>query len=93
MWTDDPVMDEIRYTSQREREYVEWLDLKPICAECSEPIGDDELFDFSEGSLEEGYTFHTKCVERFFDNPTGGNLCECIRYVIFDNDKFRVKNR
>ena len=92
MWTDDPVLDEIRYTSQREREYEAWLETKPICYECYEPIGDEELYDFSNGSREEGYTFHKKCVEGFFDSPTGGNLCEVIRCEIINNDKYLVKN-
>ena len=89
----DPVSEEAAYTLQSERAYYEWLDLKPICAECCEPIGDDELIDFSEGSLEEGCTFHKKCVEAFFDRPTGGNLCECLRSYVFDDQKIQVRNR
>ena len=91
MWIEQ-WQEEAAYTLQREREYEAWLETKPICYECYEPIGDEELYDFSEGSREEGYTFHKKCVEGFFDSPTGGNLCEVIRCEIINNDKYLVKN-
>lgn len=91
MWI-EPWQEEAAYTLRREREYEAWLETKPICYECYEPIGDRELYDFSNGSREEGYTFHKKCVEGFFDSPTGGNLCEVIRCEIINNDKYLVKN-
>ena len=39
-WTDDPIAD----FEQWDREQNEWLEKRPICADCDEPIQDDRAY-------------------------------------------------
>jgi hypothetical protein len=47
-----------------EREQEAWLEKRPVCSYCGEPIQDDELFDIS------GELYHIECAELEFKKCT-----------------------
>ena len=47
MYTDNPLADFLR----RDAEQTEWLDTLPVCAECGDPIQDEECFEFDFGLI------------------------------------------
>lgn len=84
MWTDDPVHDEMMHTLEQEKAYEAWVESRNLrCAECDGLIGDEDYIDFS-GCGDEGYVFHVKCIEAWFDHPKEGNLCELLREIVLD---------
>ena len=42
-YTDDPISDFLRHDAEQE----EWLSTLPKCAECGEPIQDDECYEIN----------------------------------------------
>lgn len=61
MFTDDPIADFNRHDAEQQR----WLDSRPKCAECGEPIQDDHYFDINdepvcEECLNFNYRKHTE---------------------------------
>ena len=63
-WTDDPIAD----FDQWDREQNEWLEKRPICADCDEPIQDDHYFDIN------GEAICPDCMEGNYRKEIGDNI-------------------
>lgn len=57
----EPWVEEEERQIQWEEEREKWLETRPKCLICGEPIGEEECIDFS-GSMEDGYVYHADCL-------------------------------
>lgn len=64
MWTNDPENDFLRHDEEQEEKRLKWLENRPICRKCGEPIEDDECIDLSNGDMQEYYVWHTTCLRQ-----------------------------
>lgn len=58
--TSNPVADANTYLLEQDEREKEWLETRPVCRICGEPIGLEECIDLSEGYGERLY--HLTCV-------------------------------
>lgn len=91
MWTDDPVMDEIRYTAELERKEQEWERSRPECPYCFGRVGRGEYVDISR-DMTNGYVWHKEC---FYAALMENKFSETEKEIIFDclNDEYGGKER
>lgn len=91
MWTDDPVMDEIRYTAELERKEQEWERSRPECPYCNGRVGRGEYVDIS-GDMTNGYVWHKEC---FYAALMENKFSETEKEIIFDclNDEYGGEER
>lgn len=61
--------DALRDFERRDREQSEWLDKRPICSECGEPIQDELLYHFDGTFICEDcmYENHREYTENYMD--------------------------
>lgn len=87
----DPVADAMTYEAEREERMREWLDLRPICASCQEPIGMEEYYDLSDDANEEDFVFCRTCMNYWFDHPDTGNVMWAVKELITENYRRTMK--
>lgn len=91
MWTDDPVMDEIRYTAELERKEREWEQTRPECPHCHQRVGTGKYIDLT-GDMTDGYVWHKDC---FYAALMDNQFSETEKEIIFDllNDEYGGEER
>lgn len=58
----EPWVEEEARQMQMEVEYERWLADRPVCPICGEHIGAEDLIDFTDGLMYDGYVYHTDCL-------------------------------